>query len=88
MLQTVKAEIDVNGNVRLLEPITIGKPTRALVTLLDETVEQTPEQADTPPRGNAAAVLEFLRTHRLPEARRSSAEEMEAQIQENRNSWD
>ncbi len=43
---------------------------------------------DTPPRGNAAAVLEFLRTHRLPEARRSSAEEMEAQIQENRNSWD
>ena len=118
MLQTVKAEIDVNGNVRLLEPITIGKPTRALVTLLDETVEQTPEQADTQTRGNGAAALEFLQNHRLPEARGSSveeqalpegnaaailellrspefagrksypAEEIEAQIQENRNSWD
>ena len=118
MLQTVKAEIDVNGNVRLLEPINIGKPTRALVTLLDETVEQVQERADIQTRGNAAAALEFLRTHRLPKARGLSAEEqalpegnaaailellrspefaarksypaeeIEARIEENRNSWD
>jgi hypothetical protein len=36
MLQTVEAEIDVNGNVRLLTPVKVTRPTRALVTLLDE----------------------------------------------------
>ncbi len=36
MLQTVEAEIAVDGTVRLLTPIKVTKPTRALVTLLDE----------------------------------------------------
>ena len=36
MLTTVEAEIDVNGQVRLLEPITITKKSRAIVTLLDD----------------------------------------------------
>jgi len=36
MLQTIEAEIDVNGNVRLLTPVKVTRPTRALVTLLDE----------------------------------------------------
>jgi ABC-type uncharacterized transport system permease subunit len=36
MLQTIEAEIDVNGNVRLLEPLHLAKPTRALVTLLTD----------------------------------------------------
>lgn len=88
MLQTVRAEIDVNGNVRLLEPVRVERRTQALVTLLDEADERTQERAEAQARGNAAATLEFLRTHRLPEAARSSAEEIEAQIQENRNSWD
>ncbi len=88
MLQTVEAEIDVNGNVRLLEPVRVKKRTRALVTLLDEVDGGMQERAETPKRGNAAAALEFLRTHRLPDAARSSAEEIEAQIQEKRNSWE
>jgi hypothetical protein len=36
MLQTVEAEIDTNGNIRLLEPLPVTKPRRVLVTLLAE----------------------------------------------------
>lgn len=35
MLKTIEAEIDVNGNVTLLEPVKISKKSRAIVTLLD-----------------------------------------------------
>lgn len=35
MLQTVEAEVSVDGSVRLLEPLPINYPSRALVTLLD-----------------------------------------------------
>ncbi|MFN7931361.1 MAG: hypothetical protein U0Y68_26210 [Blastocatellia bacterium] len=45
MLQTVEAEVDVSGNVRLLEPLAVTKPTRALVTLLEE-VPITSNDAD------------------------------------------
>jgi len=41
MLTTVEAEIDVNGNVKFLEPLKITKKSRAIVTLLDdETVKR------------------------------------------------
>lgn len=36
MLQTVEAEVDVNGNVRLLEPLKVTKTTRALLTLIED----------------------------------------------------
>jgi hypothetical protein len=36
MLTTVEAEIDVMGNVRLLEPLNLSKPSRAIVTVLEE----------------------------------------------------
>ncbi|MGH9831947.1 MAG: hypothetical protein ACREBD_23025 [Blastocatellia bacterium] len=35
MLTTIEAEIDVNGNVTLLEPIRLSKKNRAIVTLLE-----------------------------------------------------
>ncbi len=38
MLTTIKAEIDVNGNVRFLEPLKITKKSRAIVTLLDDEI--------------------------------------------------
>lgn len=44
MLQTIEVEIDVNGNVRWLEPVQITKTTRALVTLLTD--KPTTEQAE------------------------------------------
>ncbi len=36
MLQTLEAIIDEQGNVRLLEPVDLPAPRRALVTVLDE----------------------------------------------------
>ncbi len=82
MLQTVEAEIDVNGNVELLEPIRVTKKTRAIVTVLEEMNGNERE------KGNSKKVLEFLKSNRLPESSRSTAEEIEAQILEARESWD
>ncbi len=82
MLQTVEAEIDVNGNIRLCEPVKVTKTTRALVTLLEDTTDSTTD------KGNAAEILAFLRANRIPSAMRRSAEEIDAQIEEERNSWD
>lgn len=48
MLQTVEAEIDINGNIRLLEPLPVTPPRRVLVTLLDV--------SDTSTNGAEAAV--------------------------------
>ena len=36
MLQTVEAVIDEQGNVRLLEPLSLSGPRRALVIILDD----------------------------------------------------
>ena len=82
MLQTVEAEIDVNGNVRLLEPLRVTKPTRALLTLLEDTAAPVEEQ------GNAAELLELLRSPEFANRRSYPPEVIEAQIQENRNSWE
>ena len=35
-MQTVEAVIDERGHVRLLEAVAMGRPRRALVTILDE----------------------------------------------------
>jgi len=82
MLQTVEAEIDINGNIHLLEPLKITKPSRALVTLLDN------GDSSLTQKGRAESVLEFLRNNRLPDSARPSEEEIEAQITEARESWD
>ena len=36
MLTTIEAEIDVGGNVRLLEPVKVKKTSRAILTVLDD----------------------------------------------------
>lgn len=36
MVQTLEAEIDTNGNVRLLEPIRLASTRRALLTVFEE----------------------------------------------------
>jgi hypothetical protein len=82
MLQTVEAEIDVSGNVRLLEPLRVSKKSRAIVTVLAE------PNGDVKEQGSSKQILEFLRNNRLPESSRPSVEEIEAQITEARESWD
>jgi hypothetical protein len=82
MLTTVEAEIEVGGNIRLLEPIEVTRTTRAIVTLLEE------RNGGDMQKGNAQKVLEFLRKNRLPRESYPSSEEIEAQIKEARESWD
>lgn len=39
MLKTVKAKINKNGEVRLLEPIKVDHESNAIVTILDEEID-------------------------------------------------
>ena len=82
MLQTVEAEIDVSGNIRLLEPLRVSKKSRAIVTVLEET------NGDTQEKGNSKMILELLRSPDFANRKSYSAEEIEAQIEEARNSWE
>ncbi len=82
MLQTVEAEIDVDGKVELLEPVRVTKKTGAIVTLLEET------NGARERRGNSKEILELLRSPDFANRKGYSAEEIEAQIEEARNSWE
>lgn len=57
MLTTVEAEIDINGNIRLLEPLKVERKSRAIVTLLKDKLEKhEPTEAE-----NQAAEERFAR---------------------------
>lgn len=45
MMQTVEAVIDENGNVRILQPISIAHARRALVIILEEPASDVSETA-------------------------------------------
>ncbi len=81
MLQTVEAIIEPSGHVRLLEEVHIDSPRRAIVTLLDS----GPNEYDA---ANSTTILKFLADHRLSPSARLSAEEIDAQIETERNAWD
>jgi hypothetical protein len=83
MLQTIEAIIEPSGAVRLLEEVHFSSPKRALVTVLE-----TPVNDAAPERGNAAAILKFLKDNPLPPECRRSAEEIDAGIEAERNAWD
>ena len=82
MLTTVEAEIDVNGNVRLLEPLKLLKRSRAIVTVLDKTNGNSENDL------NKNSIVELLKSPEFANRKSYSAEEIEAQIQEMRDSWE
>ena len=82
MLVTVEAEIDINGEIELLEPLTVKRRTRAIVTLLEEPNGYTAE------KGNGKALLQVLKDNPLPESSRRTAQEIDDWIEELRSSWD
>ena len=82
MLVTVEAEIDVNGEIELLEPLRVEKRTRAIVTLLGEPNGHTAE------KGNGKALLQALKDNPLPESSRRTAEEIDDWIEDLRSSLD
>lgn len=40
MLRTIEAVVDADGRVRLLEPVDVQAPRRALLTILDEPADE------------------------------------------------
>lgn len=48
MLRTIEAVIEPDGRVRLLEPLTVREPRRALVTVLDEAANEVVDDATSP----------------------------------------
>ena len=82
MLQTVKAEVNVDGSVRLLEPMQVSKKSPAILTVLDEAPDVKPV------KGTVAGMLALLKSPEFANRKSYSDEEIEAQIQENRNSWE
>ena len=79
MLQTIEAILEPSGKVRLLEAVHIQTPTRALLTIL---------KTEASERGSAAVILQRLRDNPLPSEYRRSAEEIDAQIEQERNAWE
>jgi hypothetical protein len=81
MLQTIEAEVDVNGNVRLLGTLKVTKTTRAILTLLDD--DSSPRLTPpviTAPEERARVIDEIVRsmqTNPLPaQAPRFTREEL------------
>ena len=72
MLKTVEAVLEPSGEVHLLEPIHVSRPSRVLLTLLETPTE--------PERGSAAALLQRLRDNPLPQECRRSAEEIQHRL--------
>lgn len=80
MLKTVEAEIRPDGTVTLLEPLRVKNISRALVTVL--------ENGDIANNGNLSAVLELIQSPAFKNRKGYPAEQIEAQIEEARNSWE
>lgn len=80
MLQTVEAEIDTNGNITFSEPLKVRNKARVIITVLEELNNDLEE------KGNGQEMLEFLRSPEFINRKSYSAEEIEAQIEEARNS--
>lgn len=83
MLQTVKAEVSVDGSVRLLEPLYVTQTSPAIVTLLNSENGYAKSK-----KGNALTMLQFLEDNQLPESCLPTTIEMEEQILEARGAWE
>ena len=84
MLISVKAEVNVDGEVELLEPVKLRRKTSAILTLLDDGAAA---HGNSEP-GNGAAMIKFLKENPLPPSSRRTREEIDKTIEEIRNSWD
>lgn len=101
MLRTVKAEVDESGTVHLLEPLRVTKRTQAIITLIEEDsnislIEDDSlnvsilqfEYSQSKTNGNAHRLQDLIKSSEFKNRKSYSVEEIEAQIEENRNSWD
>ena len=87
MLETYEAVVQPNGflGFRDPQPPIFYQPTDVLVTIRKPSADAVGLGLRKP---NGAAILEKLRNRSFPQHLKRSAEEIQAQINEERNAWD
>ena len=86
MLRTLEGTLDPEGHIQFSEAIRLTKPHRVLVTLLHEESAQAAGEVGL--EGNLHPLQALLDSPAFRERPYGSPEEMEAQIQENREAWE
>jgi hypothetical protein len=82
MLWTVEAEVNVDGTVRLLEPLRVSQPSRALLTLLE------PQKQASTNGGNVVGLQRLIQSPEFANRKSYPPDKIEANIQELRDSWE
>lgn len=85
MSHAIPAILEPSGQVRLLESVRVAVPTRVLVTIPGADGFTNDSKSAL---GDTQALLKLLRENRLPQEARLSAEEIDGQIEAERNAWD
>lgn len=85
MLQTIEVEIDNNGRIHPLEPLSFIPAGRAYLTLLPASAEQ-PAPASTA-ESSAAQALALLATPRFAQRPTADPGEVHQRIEALRNDW-
>jgi len=77
MSETIEAIVEKNGHIRLLKPLHLAEPMRAIVTLLEP----------VKPPENSKAVLALLHSPLFNQAPMGDPAAIEATIQSYRQAW-
>jgi hypothetical protein len=89
MLQTIQVEIDATGHIHLMEPLSFKPVGRALLTLLDTSIETIPLQIQTnDERGSVARALTLLSSSRFAHRPAANINEVMQRITAMRDEWD
>ena len=87
MLQTIQVEIDATGRIHPMEELSFRPVGRALLTLLDTTIEITNLQMDGE-RGSVARAMALLSLPRFSSRPAADTDEVRQRINDIRNEWD
>jgi len=80
MLTTIEAEIDVDGKVRLLEPVKLTKKSRAIVTVLDDENAESSETSATVKPKRKGDISKFFGTYKGDDPNGSDNEKIDADL--------
>jgi hypothetical protein len=87
MLQTIQVEIDATGHIHPLEALSFKPIGRALLTLLDATIETMPLQINEGP-GSVARALALLSSPRFVHRPAANTNEVTQRITAMCDDWD
>ncbi len=87
MLQTIQVEIDATGRIHPMEALSFKPVGRALLTLLDATIETMPLQINEG-RGSVARALTLLSSPRFVRRPAANTNEIIKRIAAMRDDWD